>query len=204
MKKLRDFRLWFEKNKIPFPEPRQEAKLDQFPDLLLNWNRKISLTADDNRNILFSRHLLDSLIPLTAGIQNENYVADIGSGTGFPAIPLAVMLPKTSFVLIEKVARKCAFLKMVTRRLELLNVKVEETLLQDWHSGEPGIPTAITRAVRVDSAFKEQLSEKGIRCLLYFSSQPTKETILEYQLPDETKNRYLDRISLRGRPDKLG
>lgn len=204
MSHLKDFHPWFIKNKIPIPGSRQEADLEKFLDFLLSWNRKMNLTADNNRYILLTRHLLDSLIPLAAGEFNEIPVADVGSGTGFPAIPLAVMLPETPFLLVEKVARKCAFLKMVARRLHLLNVQVIESSLQDWHPGGTIIHTAITRAVRVDDELKAVLFEKGAGQLLYFSSRSTGNTILHYQLPAEKRTRYLDRIPLRGRPDKLG
>ncbi|NOY22959.1 MAG: 16S rRNA (guanine(527)-N(7))-methyltransferase RsmG [Acidobacteria bacterium] len=196
MSSLSDLHPWFIKNRIPIPKSRQEVKLEKFLGLLLNWNRKMNLTADNNRHILLTRHLLDSMMPL-AGIEfNEISVVDVGSGTGFPAIPLAIMLPETPFVLVEKVARKCAFLKMAARRLHLSNVQVMETLIQDWHPESRSFRTAITRAVRVDDELKAQLIEKGAECLLYFSSQSTSDTILEYRLPEEGRTRYLDLISL--------
>ncbi|NOZ12921.1 MAG: 16S rRNA (guanine(527)-N(7))-methyltransferase RsmG [Acidobacteria bacterium] len=195
MKQLRDFYPWLEKNGIPLPDTRQETKLERFLDLLLNWNRKISLTADNNRETLLTRHLLDSLTPLAVKA-NDDMLADIGSGTGFPAIPLAVMLPGKTFFLIEKVARKCAFLKMLVRRLDLPNVHVVETLLGDWNPATPVPAAAITRAVRVDNEFKNQLFEKGLKNLLCFSSRPTENTIFEYQLPAEQRNRYLDSVSI--------
>ncbi len=199
---LKDFHPWFAGNKIPIPESRQEAKLEQFLDLLLSWNQKMNLTADNNRHILLTRHLLDSLMPLATGELDIIPVTDVGSGTGFPAIPLAVMLPETPFVLVEKTARKCAFLKMAVRRLQLKNIQVSEALLQDWQPERTRISIAITRAVRVDDELKALLSEKRAEQLIYFSSQATGDTILEYKLPAEKRRRYLDRIPLRGRPDK--
>ncbi len=194
MKLLKNFYPWLEENNIPLPNPEQEMKLEQFLDLLLNWNRKISLTADNNRDTLLTRHLLDSLIPLFVIKTKGDALADIGSGTGFPAIPLAVMLPEKTFFLIEKVARKCAFLKMLARRLNLANVHIVETLLRDWSPADFAPVSAITRAVRVDREFKDQLFEKGLKRLFYFSSCATEDTILKYQLPGEQRNRYLDEI----------
>ena len=185
---------WLARQGISFPSSTQEEKLEQFLDLLLAWNRKISLTSDNDRQTLLKRHLLDSLIPVAAGKIGEETVVDIGSGTGFPGIPLAVMLPGTQFILIEKVARKCAFLKMVARRLQLSNIQVAETLLEDWYPKDFPPCVGITRAVRLDDNLKEQLEGKGISRLLYFSSQPGPENCFEYRLPDENRTRYLDNI----------
>ncbi len=196
MSLLSDLYPWFIKNRIPIPESRQEVKLEEFLDLLLSWNQKMNLTADNNRHILLIRHLLDSLMPLASIEFDKIPVVDVGSGTGFPAIPLAIMLPETPFVLIEKVARKCAFLKMAVRRLHLPSVQVMETLIQDWYPEDYSFCTAITRAVRVDNEFKAQLTEKGAERLVYFSSQSTSDTILEYRLPEERRTRYLDLIPL--------
>jgi len=197
MKRFRNFHFWLIQNNLPVPKLQQEAILDQFLVLLLNWNRKMNLTADDNYHTLLTRHLLDSLMPLATEEIGKNPVVDVGSGTGFPSIPLAVMLPETTFILVEKVARKCAFLRMAGRRLGLTNVRVVESLFQNWVQDEPTAHTAITRAVRVDFEFKKQLVEKGVRRLLYFSSRHSGDTILEYQLPAEEKKRYLEGISLR-------
>jgi 16S rRNA (guanine(527)-N(7))-methyltransferase RsmG len=196
MKRFRNFHPWLIQNKIPVPKPEQEAKLEQFLELLLSWNRKMNLTADDNYHTLLTRHLLDSLTPLATEVIEKGPVIDVGSGTGFPSIPLAVMLPKTPFFLVEKVARKCAFLKMASRRLGLTNVKVVESLLQNWHQNDPMVQTATIRAVRVDIELKNQLVEKGVGRLLYFSSEHSADTILEYQLPSEERKRYLEAIFL--------
>jgi len=197
MSRLQDFYPWLIENKIAVPEFGQKTRLNQFLELLLSWNRKMNLTADHNHHILLTRHLLDSLTPLAMEEFGKNPVVDVGSGTGFPAIPLAIMLPETPFVLIEKVARKCAFLKMTVRRLALTNVRIVESLLQDWVQNEPRFQTAITRAVRVDAELKTQLIEKGVERLVYFSSQPSENTILEYQLPAEKRKRFLDCFSLK-------
>ncbi len=197
MNRLQDFYPWLIENKIAVPESGQKTRLNQFLELLLTWNRKMNLTADHNHHTLLTRHLLDSLTPLATEEIGKNPVVDVGSGTGFPSIPLAVMLPETTFILVEKVARKCAFLRMASRRLGLTNVRVVESLFQNWVQDEPMANTAITRAVRVDFELKKDLVAKGVRRLLYFSSWHSGDTILEYQLPAEEKKRYLEGIFLR-------
>ncbi len=194
MKRLSDYYPWFSQNKIPLPQPHQEIKLGRFLDLLLSWNEKMSLTADTAPHILLTRHLLDSLTPLAIRKIDGIPILDVGSGTGFPAVPLAVMLPESNFILIEKVARKCAFLRMVVRRLELKNIMISECRLRDWRLGEEFPRTAITRAVRVDGQLKRELSEKGVCRLLYFSSQGSEKSVFEYRLPGENRNRYLEDI----------
>jgi 16S rRNA (guanine527-N7)-methyltransferase len=101
---------------------------------LINWNRKINLTAiTDPREIAF-KHFLDSLAP--AGfIPDKARLLDIGSGGGFPGLPLKIFIPTISALLIDGVRKKINFLKHVLRALGLENIEARqirpEILLKD-------------------------------------------------------------------------
>jgi 16S rRNA (guanine527-N7)-methyltransferase len=89
---------------------------------LINWNRKINLTAITNPRDIAIKHFLDSLAP--AGfIPDRARLLDIGSGGGFPGIPLKILKPSISVLLIDGVRKKVNFLKHVLRSLKLENIE---------------------------------------------------------------------------------
>jgi 16S rRNA (guanine527-N7)-methyltransferase len=99
---------------------------------LINWNRKINLTAITDPREIAIKHFLDSLVP--AGfIPDKARLLDIGSGGGFPGIPLKIFKPSISVLLIDGVRKKINFLKHVLRALGLENIEARqirtETLL---------------------------------------------------------------------------
>lgn len=91
---------------------------------LLDWNRTTNLTRIIEPRAVAIKHFIDSiLITRYIGIA-EKTIADIGSGGGFPGIPLAILEPSSHVVLIESTGKKCAFLKHAVRALGLTNVEV--------------------------------------------------------------------------------
>ena len=86
--------------------------------------RRTSLIARGDRSQIFTRHVLDSLNPLRLFEASPRAVLDVGSGGGFPGIPLAIAWPRTLVTLLESRDRKAGFLEMVVRDLGLKNVKV--------------------------------------------------------------------------------
>ena len=103
----------------------QCAKLIAHLDLLDDWNTRMNLTAIRERPAQITKHVLDSLtlVPWLKGKR----VADIGSGAGFPGIPLAIVMPGVHFVLVESIGKKCRFLEHVRDALELGNVEVVQS-----------------------------------------------------------------------------
>jgi len=91
---------------------------------LLDWNRTTNITRITEPRAVAIKHFLDSLL-VTRYIDITNTtIADVGSGGGLPGIPLAILEPACSVVLMESVGKKCAFLKHAVRALELGNVEV--------------------------------------------------------------------------------
>jgi 16S rRNA (guanine527-N7)-methyltransferase len=89
---------------------------------LISWNRKINLTAITHPRDVAVKHFLDSLAP--AGfIPDRARLLDIGSGGGFPGIPLKILKPSISALLIDGVRKKVNFLKHVIRTLHLRNIE---------------------------------------------------------------------------------
>ena len=103
---------------------------------LLEWNEKINLISRKEENIL-ERHFLDSILflPEMEGLINQTptNVLDIGSGGGFPGIPLAIMKPEWHFTLCESIKKKAGFLIHLVKELNLKNVKVINDRVEAIH-----------------------------------------------------------------------
>ncbi len=124
--------------------PEQVGKLVRHLDLMDEWGERMNLTAIRDRDQQVTKHVLDSLsvLPHIRGTR----VADVGSGAGFPGIPLAIVMPETHFALIESTGKKCRFLEHVRDSLGLANVEVVQSRAESW---KPAVryDTVLARAV---------------------------------------------------------
>ena len=125
---------------IPFSAD-QLIKIQMFLEELERWNRRYGFVARGgtgrqiDRRQLIVRHVLDSLAAwgTIKALEQRRRVADVGSGAGFPGIPLAVFLPDSLFTLLEPSAKKAAFLRNAAILANLENVEVAENRLEDVH-----------------------------------------------------------------------
>jgi 16S rRNA (guanine527-N7)-methyltransferase len=103
-------------------EPAQLDALAALAAELADWNSRVNLTAITAPDEVVDKHLLDSLavLPLLKGLT----VADIGSGAGFPGLPLAIADPDRRFTLIESTGKKVKFIRHAVEKLALPNVEV--------------------------------------------------------------------------------
>ena len=102
-----------------------ENKIDMFylyMQELLEWNKKINLTAIEDENEIILKHFIDSLT-VQKYIKNAQNIIDIGTGAGFPGIPLAIVNEKSNIVLLDSLNKRINFLNNVIQKLELSNVK---------------------------------------------------------------------------------
>lgn len=120
----------------------QQRQLAELAAQLAKWNKAYNLTAIDSPEGILTHHLLDSLAaqPELAGTR----IADVGTGAGFPGLPLAIVNPAWRFTLIDAVDKKLRFIRHVARELGLANVHTRhervEQLAPDVHD------TVIARA----------------------------------------------------------
>jgi 16S rRNA (guanine527-N7)-methyltransferase len=98
--------------------------LTEFGLLVHEQSSRLSLVSKKDRDHLFTRHVLDSLNPVAALRTPPKTAIDVGSGGGFPGIPLAVAWPTTQVTLLESRERKAGFLERAVRELGLRNARV--------------------------------------------------------------------------------
>ena len=119
---------------IPMTE-RQAEQFEAYHDMLVAANARMNLTRvpEDPREAV-DRNYLDCIAPLAGGFPEALTAADVGSGAGFPGIPLAIMLPDTRFTLIDALSRRVEFLRAVIARLglnaEALHLRAEDAARQ--------------------------------------------------------------------------
>ena len=101
-----------------------------FLDELLRWNQRINLTSIRNRDEAIERHLLDSLL-LLPHLHAAKKIMDMGSGGGLPGIPLAIALSTLQVVSIDSVGKKINFQKHIKRLLQLDNLTVVQSRIED-------------------------------------------------------------------------
>ena len=105
----------------------QKAQFAQLDFLYHDWNAKINVISRKDIDELYTKHILHSLgIAKIIKFEHGTYVLDVGTGGGFPGIPLAILFPETRFFLIDVIAKKIKVVQAVAEALELKNVKAEQ------------------------------------------------------------------------------
>lgn len=151
---------------IPYSDNQISSFLAYLSELK-KWNRAYNLTALKTDGDIIVKHFLDSLLFLKVLPEHVRTAADIGSGAGFPGIPLKIMCPEISFYLIEPTQKKALFLKHVCSRLGLRGVAILNSRIEDV--GGLKVDAAMTRALFSVGEFIEKtrgmLNEKGVLIL---------------------------------------
>lgn len=108
----------------------QVTALERMLAELNDWNQRVNLTAIRDPAQQLSKHLLDSLSihPFLRGMR----IADIGTGAGFPGLPLALVNPDKRFVLIDSVNKKLRFVEHAAQRMGLVNVEIVHTRAETY------------------------------------------------------------------------
>jgi 16S rRNA (guanine527-N7)-methyltransferase len=124
-----------------------------YADLLLRWNRRISLTTVTDPLEILRFHFGESLLAIATVPIRHGRLADVGSGAGFPAIPIRMLCKDVSLTLIESNRKKAAFLAEVARELDLSGVQVRAERMEDVDDRGPGFDFVTARAVAIDDIF---------------------------------------------------
>jgi len=154
--------------------PRQAGQLLRLLAELEQWNRAYNLTAIESRAQGWTHHVLDSLA--ASGELRGARIADLGTGAGFPGLPLAIAHPHCAFTLIDATAKKIRFVTHAARTLRLGNVTAVQARVEAL-TGAP-FDTVLARAVAALPelvALAEPLCSAATRLIAYKGQYPTQE-----------------------------
>ena len=148
-----------EKINIKFTEEQLE-KFYQYMNMLLEWNEKINLTAITEPKEVIIKHFIDSL-SIWGEIKDNSKIIDVGTGAGFPGIPLKIYNDTLNVTLLDSLNKRTVFLKEVIEKLNLKNIEVIHGRAEDYAKIDKyreNYDYAISRAVAPLNILLEYLS----------------------------------------------
>ena len=108
---------------FPSITEKQKQQFEQFAEIFKDWNSKINLVSRKDIDNLFVHHILHSMsIAKIIDFKDGTTVLDLGTGGGFPGIPLAIMFPKVHFTLMDSIGKKIMVVNDIVSQLQLDNV----------------------------------------------------------------------------------
>ena len=137
----------------------QLEKFYKYMGLLIEWNEKMNLTAITEPNEIILKHFVDSLTILNE-ISGNSKVVDVGTGAGFPGIPLSIANESLKITLVDSLNKRLIFLQEVIEKLELKNVEIIHSRAEDFGQNKKyreNFDFATSRAVANLSTLSEYL-----------------------------------------------
>ena len=114
-------------------DEKKQNMLDEYYELLLEWNEKINLTSITKKEDVYLKHFYDSLTLIKAVNLNENLsLCDIGTGAGFPGLVLKICFPNLKITLVDSLSKRVDFLKKVIEKLNLKDIDAVHARAEDF------------------------------------------------------------------------
>lgn len=127
-----EFLIELEKLNIRLTET-QKDQLNQYFELLINWNQKINLTSIVNKNEVYLKHYYDSATIVKIIDLNKPYsLCDIGSGAGFPGMILKILFPNLKITLVDSLKKRIVFLQEVIHELNLKDIQAVHSRAEEY------------------------------------------------------------------------
>ncbi|WAC10507.1 16S rRNA (guanine(527)-N(7))-methyltransferase RsmG [Dyadobacter pollutisoli] len=163
----------------------QRDKFGQMEELYQFWNARVNVISRQDIDTLYERHVLHSLgIAKVQPFKSGTSVLDVGTGGGFPGIPLAIMFPDAQFHLVDSIGKKIRVVQEIAQALGLDNVRAEQTRAEKLDdSYEFVVSRAVTRMAPFVGWVKKNISRNSFHELrngiLYLKGGDLKEELSE-------------------------
>ena len=190
-----------------FPEitEKQTAQFAALYDLYTDWNSKINLISRKDIHNLYEKHVLHSLgIAKVIHFKDNTAILDVGTGGGFPGIPLAILFPESDFLLVDSIGKKVRVAEDVAAQIGLENVecrhcRIEEEKREfDFVVSRAVMPLPDLVRISKKNIIKEQQNAipNGFLCLkggeLQAELRPYKNKVVVYDLDKYFEEEYFD------------
>jgi 16S rRNA (guanine527-N7)-methyltransferase len=170
---------------FPHLTPQQQEQFAQLAQLYTHWNQQINVISRKDVDLLYERHVLHSLgIAKVMSFLPGEKVLDVGTGGGFPGIPLAILFPQTGFHLVDSIGKKIKVVQEVAAALGLQNVEATHARAEQI----PGkfnfvVSRAVTQLKDFYPWVKDKFNKKSINTLpngiLYLKGGDLEQEIAE-------------------------
>jgi len=167
---LRDFQITLSEEQVTY--------IQRYTTILQHWNEKLNLTAIKDPLEILHRHFCESMYAAVAVPINSGRLADIGSGPGFPGLPLKILRPELQLVLVESNIKKGTFLAEVIRELGLLNARVLISRYEELGEELAPLDFVCSRAVGEFGPFLDWAASDGVsagRVILWIGGRDLDE-----------------------------
>ena len=169
--------------------------LERFADILLEWSKVHNLTGVKDKAGVYA-YILDSLYPITR-IEFPKYILDVGTGSGFPGLVLAIVLGDSHFTLCEPIKKRVGFMRFVTLELRLDNVTFEQRRVEELEGNFELITSRAVSDVEMMLELTKNVCTPKTRYLLYKGSRVFEELEklssyqLSYDILQKSRRNYL-------------
>lgn len=176
-----------------FPElsSQQIQQFKQLNILYRDWNSQINVISRKDIDALYEKHVLHSLgIAKVLSFKSGSRILDVGTGGGFPGIPLAILFPKVQFYLIDSIGKKIKVVNAVAKALDLRNVEARHQRAQEF---KQPVDFIVSRAVTKMEDFalwvKKNVKNKGkhrlVNGILYLKGGDLSEELIAFPQAEE-------------------
>ncbi len=195
------------------PTTEQLSKLEEYYNLLIEWNSKMNLTRITDKEEVYLKHFYDSLtIKKIIDLNDYNTLCDIGTGAGFPGIVLKIFYPHLDIVLVDAREKKLKFLNEVIRKLNLKNIETKHIRAEEYTDKFDIVTSRAVANIEKLMDYTMHLVKKNGKLIAMkgdisqeltedvekrISKKYTIEEIIEFNLPIENSKRSL--ISIRNK-----
>lgn len=186
---------------FPNLSDKQQSQFAALGLLYPEWNEKINVISRNDIDELFTRHILHSLaIAKFNLLDNSQNIIDVGTGGGFPGIPLAIMYPEKQFTLIDSIGKKISVVQDVIEKIGLTNATAKKINSNDL---KDKFDTIVSRAVTAFPNFVKQthklLEKSPTSSIVYLKGgdfeeeiAPFRKHITLYNIPDVFEEEFFE------------